>query len=490
MQLKTILKPFTYENHHLIFLNSEIAKELNIEAGEACKVSNKFGSKSAKLIIDETLKNDQIGILQNLIKDLKINDGEEIDLENLKTTNSIKYIKKKLDGIALNEEEIDSIIYDVVNDNLDEATQAYFIAGCYSNQLSDEETAHLTKAIVKNGTRLQPGNDQNIIDKHCIGGVPGNRTTMVVVPIIAAAGLKIPKTSSRAITSPAGTADTMECLCNVTVEADRLEEILKEANGFISWGGGVDIAAADDKLIRLRRRVGLDPEGMMLASIMAKKFAAGSKVVLIDIPIGKQAKVKELPDAMNLKKRFENIGKLLNMQVNVIITDGSKPIGKGIGPALEAIDVMQVLNLDENAPKDLREKSLKLSGILLEMAGQAEVSQGYAMAQEILDSKKAYAKMNEIIELQGKNEQIYPFGENQKEILAETSGIIEEIDIKKLAFTTRQLGCPFDKGSGIYLHKNAGEEVKKGEKLVTLYAEDKPRLEKTLQNLDLGIIIK
>ncbi len=490
MQFQTQVLKFEISQQHLVFINQKLANQLNLEKGEFAQLASSTQQLGVTIVIHNRMSDNTIGILKNTEKEMKIQAPQKLNLGTLKTSVSIKYIKQKLDGQALNKDQIQQIIYDVVHDNLDKATQAYFIAGCYLNKLSDEETAFLTKAIVANGQQLQSGKNKNIVDKHCIGGVPGNRTTMLVVPIIAAAGLKIPKTSSRSITSPAGTADTMECICNVTIEAPRLDQILKEIKGFIAWGGGVDIAAADDKLIQLRRRIGLDPEGMMLASIMAKKFAAGSKIVLIDIPLGPQAKVKDLPAAMNLKQRFENIGKLLKMQVNVIITDGSTPIGRGIGPALEAIDVMDVLANKPEAPQDLKEKSLKLSGILLEMAGKAELDQGYAMAKDILESQKALHKMQSIIQHQGKNKIQTPPGKNQKNILAPKDGIIAHINIKKISFTARQLGCPSDKGSGLYMHVKTGELVKKGQKLVTLYAEDKPKLNKTLQNLDLGIDIK
>ncbi len=490
MSFKVHLLNLDIAFQHICHINSKLANKLNLEKGEFAQMHHKGKNLGITIIIDENISDETVGILPNTADDLKIKASDKIQLGTLKTSPSIKYIKEKLDGKPLNAEQINKIIYDVVHDNLDKPTQAYFIAGCYTHQLNDQETADLTKAIVANGQRLKQIPNEIIIDKHCIGGVPGNRTTMLIVPIIAAAGLKIPKTSSRSITSPAGTADTMECICNVTVEAKDLNKILAKANGFIAWGGGVDIAAADDKLIQLRRRIGLDPEGMMLASIMAKKFAAGSKIVLIDIPVGPNAKVKDLPHALNLKQRFENIGKLLEMQVNVIITDGSAPIGHGIGPALEAIDIMQVLENDPKAPQDLKEKSLKLSGILLEMSGKADLDQGYNMAKEILESQKALHKMQEIIELQGKNQEITPPGKNNQTIVADQTGIISAINIKKIAFTARMLGCPFDKGAGLFMHVKPGQQIQKNDPLVTLYSEDAPKLEKTLENLDLGITIQ
>jgi thymidine phosphorylase len=303
---------------------------------------------------------------------------------------------------------------------------------------------------------------------------------MIVIPIIAAAGITIPKTSSRAITSPSGTADTMETMCNVTNDAKKLQKILEKVGAFITWGGGVDLAAADDRLIRVRHPMSLDPKGMMLASIMAKKYAVGSTHVLIDIPYGPQVKTKTLADAMNLKKDFERLGKMLGMKVRVIATHGDSPIGRGIGPVLEAIDVMQVLENDPDAPKDLREKAVFMAGELLELCGKAKRGQGGKLAVSLLTSGRALRKMNEIIDAQGRKKMAKP-GKITHDILAEKSGKISGVNNKLISHIARVAGAPKNPGAGLIIRKNLNETVKKGDTLFTIHAENIQRLKNAIE---------
>ena len=297
----------------------------------------------------------------------------------------------------------------------------------------------------------------------------------------------MPKTSSRAITSPSGTADTMETLAEVAIPADKLMKIAKKVGGFIAWGGGVDLAAADDKMIKARHPLSLDPEGMLLASIMAKKFSAGSNHVLIDIPVGEQVKISNKKDGDCLKKRFEQIGKKLGMKVKVILTDGEEPIGKGIGPALEAIDVMNSLQGTPDASRDLREKACEMAGMLLEMCGKAKVGKGYNMAKEQLESGAAYRQMVKIIEAQGKKT-LYPkLSKLKHAVKALKSGSVKYINNALIARIARVAGAPKNAGAGMWLDKKLGDKVKKGEVLYTVYADGQEALERALTFTNDGV---
>jgi len=376
-----------------------------------------------------------------------------------------------------------------VNNNLSDIELTYFVSGCFTKGLSKKETVELTKAIVNHGSRLKL-KKKIILDKHCSGGVAGNRTTMLVVPIVAAAGLTIPKTSSRSITSPAGTADTMEVLSSVSFTAKKMEKIVKKSNGCIVWGGAINLAAADDKLIKVRHPLSIDPPGMLLASIMAKKSAVGATHVLIDVPVGKDTKIKTLTEARKLKKDFIRLGRRIGMKIKVIITDGTEPIGNGIGPALEAIDVLKVLMNTEDAPKDLRKKALFLASLMLKMGG---ISKGYKKAKEILDSGLAYKKMKEIIKLQGGNPNIKPedikLGKLSYSFKADKKGKIADIDNILISRLARIAGAPNNKGAGVYLYKHEIEKVKKAEKVFTIYAENKKRLKYAISFMNSNQII-
>ena len=301
---------------------------------------------------------------------------------------------------------------------------------------------------------------------------------MIIVPIIAAAGYTIPKTSSRAITSPSGTADTMEALCNVTFSIKEIEGIVKKINSCITWAGYVDLASADDKLIKLRNPLSIDPEGLLLSSVLAKKAAVGATHTLIDIPIGKKTKIKSMAEGRRLARKFQSIGRELGIKVRVILTDGSQPIGNGIGANLEARDILYILKRDEKAPKDLEEKALYMAALSLEMVG---VKNSINKAKDILYSKKAYEMMKKIIKTQGGNPNIKPsdlkVGKYSHNFKANKSGIIKEIDNAYIAKIARIAGSPIDKEAGIYLYYHINDKVKKNDILFTIYAKNKSKLD-------------
>jgi len=292
--------------------------------------------------------------------------------------------------------------------------------------------------------------------------------------------LIMPKTSSRAITSAAGTADTIEIIAKVEFSISELYEIIRKTNACLVWGGSLGLAPADDKIIQIERILNLDPEPQLLASILAKKLSVGSKYVLIDIPYGKSAKVSKT-GALKLKRKFEKIARDFNLKLKCILTDGSQPIGNGIGPVLEIQDILAVLRQEENRPLDLEKKSLKLSAMILEMTGKAKKAKGIVLAKKILESGEAFEKFKEIIEAQGGHLNHLPLGKFSHELRAEKSGKIIEIDNKKINLLARILGSPADKGSGIYLHNHKNQKIKKHSVLLTFYAESKDKLEEALR---------
>src|SRR5690606_7522873 len=237
---------------------------------------------------------------------------------------------------------------------------ASFITACAGDALDIEEMTYLTQAMVDAGEKLQ-WDQTPIVDKHCIGGLPGNRTTPLVVAIVAAYGLTMPKTSSRAITSPAGTADTMEVLTNVTLSLEEIKIVVEKEGGCVVWGGTAQLSPADDVLIKIEKALDIDSEGQLIASVLSKKAAAGSTHVVIDIPVGETAKVRSTEMAQKLQDHMETVGNAVGLNVKVVVTDGTQPVGRGIGPTLEAIDILKVLKNEEDAPKDLTERALLLA---------------------------------------------------------------------------------------------------------------------------------
>jgi len=281
----------------------------------------------------------------------------------------------------------------------------------------------------------------------------------------------MPKTSSRAITSPAGSADTMEALANVELSITQLKKIVKQHGGCLAWGGTAKLAPVDDILITVERPLSMDSPGQMVASILSKKMAAGITHLIIDIPVGPTAKMHSYSKATKLRKLFEYVGDNLGLHLEVIMTDGTQPIGFGIGPNLEAKDIMQVLENNPLASKHLKEKAIQLAGRIIEFDSKVRAGQGYIIARDILESGRALEKFKNIIDAQGPNPNPITVGALQYDIKAAKNGIIKSIDNFIVAHIARLAGAPIDKSSGIYLHKKVGDSVQKDEPLYTVYAE-------------------
>ena len=355
MKKKMLLKPkklnLATGGPLVVLMNEKDTKKLELTALDRVKIQN--GKKSINVLLDTTpskrkIAPGEIGFFDETIE--KISLQKKVKVTPSQTPASIEAIRKKLDGRELSKEEIECVISDLISNSLIDIEVAYFVAGCYSMGLTDKEVTYLTKATVNKSEKLKL-NKKIIADKHCIGGVPNNRTSMLVTPILAAAGLTIPKTSSRAITSPAGTADTMEVLSKIKFDIKKVKEIIKIANGCLVWSGSFDISGADTRLIKVRHPLRLDPAGLLLASILSKKSAVGATHLLIDIPVGKNAKITSKSDANYLKKRFSKIAKQIGIKTKVILTKGSQPIGNGIGPKLEARDVLLILRGNKERQK-------------------------------------------------------------------------------------------------------------------------------------------
>ncbi len=477
--MKLKFKPLGIESGRPIaFISKEFGESSGIYEGSRIEILHK-NKKTIMLadVVDKILKRDEISFSVEAVSYLKLQKGEKVEVSVALQPVSTRFILKKLNHEKLSKEEIFSIINDIVNNALSEAEIAYFVSGVYHCKMSLEETYYLTDAMAKTGQILKW--KESVADKHSIGGIAGNRTTPIVVSICAAAGVKMPKTSSRAITSAAGTADTLETITNVNLTVKELRSVVEKTNACFAWGGSLGLAPADDKLIRVERLLNVDPESQLIASILAKKISVGSKYILIDIPWGHGAKVT-IKEAKDLGKKFIAVGKKFGLKIRIVLTDGSQPIGNGIGPILEMIDVLKVLKRD-NPPKDLESKSVFLASHILEMVGKAKQGAGRKMAQELLDSGEAYKKFNEIVDAQGRKNTILKPSKYSRDIKAERNGTIKHIDSKSINLISRVLGSPSDAGAGIYIYKHTASKIKKGEKLLTLYSQSEKKLKEALR---------
>jgi thymidine phosphorylase len=417
---------------------------------------------------DGIVGTDEIGLAEPAMHRFGQPPGTMVTVTPATPPNSLDAVRAKVQGHTLADAEIAAIIDDISHYRYSDMEIAAFLIGSASFMTSGELLA-LTRAMADAGTQLA-WNGPIVVDKHCIGGIPGNRTSMIVVPITAAHGLTIPKTSSRAITSPAGTADTMEVLARVDLDVDAMKEVVAACHGCLVWGGHVNLSPADDILISVERPLSIDTREQMVASIMSKKIAAGSTHLLIDLPVGPSAKLTSAMDAMRLRKLFEFVGDHFGIAVEVITTDGRQPIGNGIGPVLEAQDVMAVLRNDPTAPRDLREKSLRLAAHLLDTDPDLRGGKGYLRARELLESGAALKQMHKIIDAQGPSGCAAEIGSLSSDVLAPRDGVVEAIDCLRLNRLARTAGAPLDKGAGIRIFKKIGDRVQQGEPLYRMHA--------------------
>lgn len=410
-----------------------------------------------------------IGVSEATWHLLKARAGDVVTIAHPPPLESLTHVRAKIYGHALNRPALHSVINDVVAGFYSDVELSAFITACAGDHLNLDETTYLTEAMVTAGDRLQWGRPQ-ILDKHCVGGLPGNRTTPLVVAMVAANGLWIPKTSSRAITSPAGTADTMETLAPVLLDLPAMRRVVEREGGCIVWGGSVNLSPADDVMIRVERVLDIDSEGQLVASVLSKKIAAGATHVLIDIPVGPTAKVRSRAAGEALGEALQAVGKRLGIVVWPHLSDGTCPVGRGIGPALEAHDLLAVFQNQKEAPDDLRQRALDLAGHLLEMGGLANEGVGRILAEETLRSGAAWRKFQAICEAQGGLRQPAT-ARYQHPICALRDGYVRAIDNRVLSRLAKLAGAPAAAAAGLHLDVSMGQWVRRGEALFTLHAE-------------------
>ncbi|MFC1659106.1 thymidine phosphorylase family protein [Pseudomonadota bacterium] len=455
---------------------------------KVCVNGDKWSVVTLNIVNSPMVYPEEIILSKKTLKKLQIKEGDSVTIKQMDIITSFSYVRGKMHGKEISEREFLEIMQDIANERYSSVQTSAFLTSCATGNLSKEEIAGLTKAMVAVGQKFD-WHKEVIVDKHCIGGIPGNRTTPIVISIVSAFGFTIPKTSSRAITSPSGTADTMEVFTKVNLTFDEMKKVVEKENACLIWGGATSLSPADDVLIKIEYDLDIDSEGQMIASIMSKKISAGSTYVLIDIPVGNTAKVRTKNEAKELQELLEYVGKKLGIEVKVITTDGSQPIGRGIGPALEAKDIALVLQNDKKAPKDLKEKSIELAGIIIEHSKNIKPGEGKIKAREILESGKAWEKFQAICKAQGALKEI-PQAPYIQNIKAHKDGKVYEIDNRKLSQMAKMAGAPMSKSAGIYLNKRLNEKVKKGEVLFSVHSESEGELNYALKLLEEFEIVK
>jgi thymidine phosphorylase len=415
-----------------------------------------------------TLALDQVALSEAAWKALGVKDGDAVLVRHPPVLESLAGVRRRIHGQRLSAADLTAIVRDVVAGRYTDVHLAAFLTATAALPLDEEETTALTRAMVDVGDRLR-WSSPVVVDKHCIGGLPGNRTTPLVVAIAAACGLTMPKTSSRAITSPAGTADTMETLAPVDLDLATMRRVVEAEGACLAWGGAMHLSPADDLFVRVERELDIDTEGQLIASVLSKKIAAGATHVVIDIPVGPTAKVRSAEAAGRLAGQLRRTGEAFGLTVRCLFTDGMQPVGRGIGPALEAMDVLAVLRNEPDAPQDLRARAACVAGAVLELGGAAAPGDGEHMALEVLRDGRAWDKFQRICNAQG-GLRVPPRACRIEALVAPRAGIVTRIDNRRLARLAKLCGAPESPAAGVRLEARLGQEVASGDPLLLLHA--------------------
>lgn len=443
-----------------------------LQSGDRSVVATLYQVSSNLVAIDE------VGLSETAWSLLGVAHGNPVTVRHPDPLTSFAHVRSRIFGNRLSAGKFRQILDDVTARRYSSVeTTAYLVSGS-SFPLDEAETVALTQVMVDLGETLTWPNTP-VVDKHCVGGLPGNRTTPIVVAIAAALGLTMPKTSSRAITSPAGTADAMETLAPVDLDLRAIHRVVEREGGCVVWGGAVGLSPADDLLIRIERVLDLDSEGQLVASVLSKKIAAGATHLILDIPVGPTAKLRTAAAGEALATRLAAVADTFGIATRVVITDGSQPVGRGIGPALEGRDVLAVLQRRTGYPEDLHARACALAGALLELSGKAAPGDGVSLAAQTIADGRAWSKFQAICEAQG-GLRIPPTAPYQHPLTAQFGGRITSIDNRKIARVAKLAGAPGSKSAGVEMHVRFGDEVSPKQPLYTVHAETTGELEYSL----------
>lgn len=409
---------------------------------------------------------DEAGLSQVAWNRLALSEGDLIAVSHPPPLRSMSKVRGKIYGKRFSADDLQEIVSDIVAERYSGVQLSSFVTACSALPLDFEETVDLTRAMVDAGDRLEWGRHP-VVDKHSVGGLPGNRTTPIVVSIVTACGLTMPKTSSRAITSPAGTADTMETMAPVDLDIPAMRRVVDKVGGCIVWGGSAHLSPADDLLIRIERALDLDSESQLIASVLSKKIAAGSTHLVLDLPVGPTAKVRSQQAAEVLSLSLAKVAAEFGLITKTLISDGNGPVGRRIGPALEARDVIAVLQGAAGAPLDLQQRAIRLAAAVIDLA--TGKNDGDEIALRTLSSGVAWRKFQEICEAQGGMREP-PLSVYRQPITSERTGRLPAIDNRRLATVAKLAGAPEAKAAGVELHVRVGDRIDKGAELFTIHA--------------------
>jgi AMP phosphorylase len=469
-----------------VVVNKMDAEKIGLHDGDMAFLGYRDLEMYVKTVLtDEKVREGEIGLYEELVDERFAPVNRKVFLDIPKPTKSLEAIRKKMEGGKLTEEELIGIMEDIGSRKLRETEVAFFVGTFFNPGFSEDEIYWMTKGMAQSGKQLDfkdiKGNGDLVVDKHSIGGTAGKGITPILVSILAANDLVCPNTSTRAITSPAGTSDILEVVMPVAVKEEQVYEVVKKTGACLIWGGSLYLAPADDEIINVERSLRIQEFQKVLVSIVAKKMAMGASHVLIDLPYGENTKIERPDDLEFLSREFKELFAKVGIKCFTIKRQIKGPEGNGVGPALEIREAIRVLEQSPEKSQGLEDTVVEMATILLEESGKAHKGQGKAMAIESLTSGKALDKFWEIAVAQGQEKPIksedIEIGELSVEVKAHKAGTIKSINTRGIVDIARALGTPKIKKAGLFLNKQLGDKVQEGDTIATLYAETESRLE-------------
>ena len=466
----------------IVLLNPKQAMAFGINLNNKVQLTKANGEHIvADVSLSEAVLEGSVAICADISEKLNFENNELVAV-SLAESSSTSYeaIRKKMKGETISYDEMFAIIKDISENKLDDTMMTYYVASSFFYPTTDEEMYQTAKAMAECGVMFKYPKGEIIADKHCIGGVPWNETTMILIPLIASLGIKIPKNFSKSITSPAATGECVNVLMNINFNKEGIEKLVKDQNCCLVRWGGLDLAPADDKLIKVQYPLSMQSRAKVVSSIMAKKYAMGVTHSLIDIPVGPTAKVSSMKEAKDWKKKFEYVGKKLWMKMSVQITEANEVIGNGVGAVMQVREVLRILQQHPERAMDLESKVIFLASKIIEEVGLEKGKEAVKLATHQLISWAAWEKMQEIIKAQGGNPEVnsesLPLWAHTFDVIAEKDWVLKMIDLHNINAVCRKLGCPVIDQAGLYLYKKTGDKIKKGEVICKLYAQDEVKL--------------
>lgn len=398
----------------------------------------------------------------------------------------IEIIQKKRDKKILSKAEIEFLVSGYTDGRIPDYQMSAFLMAVYLNGLNDEETSFLTLAMAQSGEQMDLSSISGIkVDKHSTGGV-GDKTTLIVAPIVASCGVPVAKMSGRGLGHTGGTVDKLESIPGYQTDIG-IDKFLDQVRkiGIALAGQTGNLTPADKKIYALRDVTGtVESIPLIAASIMSKKIAAGADAILLDVKVGSGAFMKTLEDGRLLAKTMVQIGNLMGRKTTALLTDMDIPLGKAVGNALEIIEATEIFR--GKGDERLKELCLSLASHMLFLAGKGSLEYCRVLAQESIQNGSAFMKWKELVSSQGGDLSYldhlddFPVAHNMKKVLAPQSGYISGIDTYRCGLAACLLGAGrerkddlIDSGAGIVFKKSYGEYAEKGEVLAVLYTEKK-----------------